>query len=362
MRLVLERRTEQSVAVALLSPLLAVALTLVTGAILFAVLGKPPLEALRVYFLDPLTEPWALQEMAVKATPLVLIAVGLSLCYLANVWNIGAEGQFIIGAVAGGGIAVATHGTDAGYWVLPAMLLVGAAAGAAYALIPALCKVRFGASEILVSLMLVYVAELVLDYLSRGPWRDPKGYNFPTTAAFDPVAVMPTFTEGSRLHLGSVLAVLVVIAAAILLRNTLKGFEIRLVGAAPKAARFAGFDDRMLVLVVFAVSGALAGFAGVVEVSATVGHLQPSISPGYGFTAIIVAFLGRLNPVGILIAALFLALTFIGGESAQISLKVPLDVTKVFQGILLFYVLACDTLILYRFRLMPAHAKAAHAP
>lgn len=361
MRLVLERRNEQSVAVAVLSPLLAVVLTLVTGAVLFAVLGKPPLEALRIYFLDPLTEPWALQEMAVKATPLVFIAVGLSLCYLANAWNIGAEGQFLIGAVAGGGIAVATHGTGAGPWVLPAMLVVGAAAGALYALIPAFCKVRFGASEILVSLMLVYVAELVLDYLVRGPWRDPKGYNFPTTAPFEPVAVMPTFSEASRLHFGSVLALLVVIGAAVVLRSTLKGFEIRLVGAAPKAARFAGFDDKALVLVTFAISGALAGFAGVVEVSATVGHLQPGISPGYGFTAIIVAFLGRLNPVGILIAALFLALTFIGGEGAQISLKVPLDVTKVFQGILLFYVLACDTLILYRFRVMPAHPKAAHA-
>src|SRR3712207_4784206 len=193
MRLVLERRAEQSLAIAVLSPLLAVVLTLITGAILFAILGKPPLEGLKVYFLDPLTEPWALQEMAVKATPLVFIAVGLALCYLANVWNIGAEGQFLIGAVAGGGIAVATHGTGAGPWVLPAMLIVGAAAGALYALIPAICKVRFGASEILVSLMLVYVAELVLDYLARGPWRDPKGYNFPTTAEFDPVAVMPTF-------------------------------------------------------------------------------------------------------------------------------------------------------------------------
>ena len=163
---------------------------------LFALLGKPPVEALRIYFLDPLTDPWALQEIAVKATPLVLIAVGLSLCYLANAWNIGAEGQFLIGAICGGWLAVETHGTDAGYWVLPAMLVLGALGGALYALIPALFKVRFGASEILTSLMLVYVAELLLDYLVRGPWRDPKGFNFPTTAEFDAVAAMPTLDRG----------------------------------------------------------------------------------------------------------------------------------------------------------------------
>ena len=363
MRLALERRAERSVAIALASPLIAIALTLVTGAILFALLDKPPLEALRIYFVDPLTDPWALQEIAVKATPLVLIAVGLAMCYLANVWNIGAEGQFLIGAITGGWLAVATQGHDSGYWVLPAMLVLGALGGALYALIPAFFKVKFGASEILSSLMLVYVADLLLDYLARGPWRDPHGFNFPTTAEFDDVATMPVLIEGSRLHLGFAIAIVVVIVAAIVLGRTLKGFEIRLVGAAPRAARFAGFDDKQLTLFTFAVSGALAGLAGIIEVSATVHHLQPNISPGYGFTAIIVAFLGRLNPIGILIAALFLALTFIGGESAQISLKVPLDLTKVFQGILLFYVLACDTLILYRIRVVHApsavHAKAA---
>lgn len=359
MRLALERRAERSVFIALLSPLLAIALTLATGAALFALLGKPPLEALKIYFFDPLTDPWALQEIAVKATPLVLIGVGLSLCYLANGWNIGAEGQFLIGAICGGWLAVKTHGTDAGYWVLPAMLVLGALGGALYALIPALFKVRFGASEILTSLMLVYVAELLLDYLVRGPWRDPKGFNFPTTAEFDAVAAMPTFVEGSRLHWGAIIALLVVIWATIMLGRTLRGFEIKLVGAAPRAARFAGFNDRTLIVLTFAISGALAGLAGIIEVSATVNHLQPNISPGYGFTAIIVAFLGRLHPVGILIASLFLALTFIGGEGAQIMMKVPLDLTKVFQGILLFYVLACDTLILYRFRLVFA-PKVAH--
>src|SRR6185369_8553809 len=244
MRLALERRAERSTVMALASPLIAVALTLATGALLFALLGKPPVAALKIYFLEPLTDPWALQEIAVKATPLVLIGVGLSLCYLANAWNIGAEGQFLIGAITGGWLAVATHGTDAGFWVLPAMLILGAAGGAAYALIPALFRVRFGASEILTSLMLVYVAELLLDYLVRGPWRDPKGFNFPTTAEFDAVASMPTFIEASRLHFGAIIALLVVAGATVVLGRTLKGFEIKLVGAAPRAARFAGFSDK----------------------------------------------------------------------------------------------------------------------
>src|SRR5882762_3536651 len=311
MQLVLEKRAERSNTIALISPLIAIGLTLVTMSILFAILGKNPISALGVYFIDPLTDGYSLQEIAVKATPLVMIAIGLSLCYLANAWNIGAEGQFLIGAVAGSWLAVRTQGTDAGHWVLPAMLLTGAVAGALYALIPAICKVRFGASEILTSLMLVYVADLLLDYLVRGPWRDPAGFNFPTTAEFDPVATVPLLIEGGRLHLGAVIALLVVAATAV-----------------------------------------LAGLAGIIEVAGPIGHLQPGISPGYGFTAIIVAFLGRLNPIGILIAGLFLALTFIGGEQAQIAMKIPLDVTKVFQGILLFYVLACDSLILYRFRLI----------
>ncbi|MBI5130834.1 MAG: ABC transporter permease [Rhodopseudomonas palustris] len=355
----LERRAEPATAMVALSPLIAVALTIVTMAALFAALGKDPLAALQVYFIVPLTDTYSLQEIAVKASPLVMIAVGLSLCYRANVWNIGAEGQLLIGAMAGSWLAVATHGTNTGPWLLPAMLLLGAAAGALYALIPALCKIRFGASEILISLMLVYVAEFALDYLVRGPWRDPAGFNFPTTAEFDAAATMPLLIAGSRLHAGVILGVLLVIGAAVLLGRTLKGFEIRVVGAAPRAAQFAGFDADRLTLTTFAISGALAGLAGIIEVAGPIGHLQPGISPGYGFTAIIVAFLGRLDPLAILAAGLFLALTFIGGEQAQIALKIPQDMAKVIQGVLLFYVLACDSLILYRVRRTAAHRKAA---
>jgi ABC-type uncharacterized transport system permease subunit len=362
MQLVPEKRAERSAAIAVTSPLIAIALTLLTVALLFAILGKDPITALYVYFVQPLLDPFSLQEIGVKATPLVMIAIGLSLCYIANIWNIGAEGQFIVGAVCGSWLAVRTNGTDVGHWVLPVMLLLGTLGGAIYALIPAICRVYFGASEILTSLMLVYVADLGMDYLVRGPWRDPHGLNFPTTAEFDPVATVPTlFGGGGRLHAGAIIALIVVMLATVLLGRMIMGFEIRLVGAAPKAARFSGFNADRLVLFTFAVSGALAGLAGIIEVAGPVGQLQPNISPGYGFTAIIVAFLGRLNPIGILLAGLFLALTFIGGEAAQIALKVPLDLTKVFQGILLFYVLACDSLVVYRIRLIRTVRQAVPA-
>ena len=276
MQLVLERRPERSAVIAIASPLIAIALTLVTFAILFAIIGKNPIAALWVYFIEPLTDPFSLQEIAVKATPLVMIAVGLALCYIANIWNIGAEGQFLVGAVCGSWLAVRTNGTDVGHWVLPVMLILGALGGALYGLIPAICKVRFGASEILTSLMLVYVANLGMDYLVRGPWRDPQGLNFPTTAAFDPVATVPTLLEGTgRLHAGSIIALVVVMLVTVLLGRTIRGFEIRVVGAAPRAARFSGFNTNRLVLFTFAISGALAGLAGIIEVAGPIGHLRP---------------------------------------------------------------------------------------
>ena len=356
MRLVLERRAETPLLLKLGSPLLAVALTLVSALVIFAALGKDPWMALQVYFILPLSDFWGIQEVAVKATPLVLIALGLALCYRSNNWNIGAEGQFLVGAMAGGWLALATHGAPNGPWVLPAMLAAGAIGGAMFALIPALLKTRFGANEILTSLMLVYVAELLLDWLVRGPWRDPQGFNMPVTVTFEAEAIVPILFEGGRLNIGTPIALLAVAIMAILVSRTLKGFEIRLVGEAPRAARFAGFDEKKLTLLVFAVAGGLAGLAGILEAAGTVRMLQPGLSPGYGFTAIIVAFLGRLNPVGCLVAGIFLAVTFIGGENAQIMLRLPLDVTRVMQGLLLFYVLACDTLLLYRPRLVRSAA------
>ncbi len=339
------------------APVAAFAVALVIGGFIVAALGKSPVTAFRVYFVDPLTQDWSLEALAVKASPLVMIAVGLCFCFRANLWNIGAEGQFIAGGALGGALALATHGVVhdgpfGGSWILPAMLALGVVGGALAALIPAVLLVTLGVSEILSSLMLVYVARLALDYLVRGPWRDPAGFNFPVSVSFDPEATLPSLVEGASLHAGVLITLAVVALAALVFGRTLFGYEIRIVGAAPRAARFAGFSESRLALAVFALSGGLAGLAGVVEVSGQLGQLQPSISPGYGFTAIIVAFLGRLQPVGVLIAGLVLALTYVGGEGAQIALKLPLDVTTAFQGVLLICVLGADVVTRYRVRLV----------
>jgi general nucleoside transport system permease protein len=351
MRIDLEARATRSATLEIVAPLIALVVSVLIGGVVVALLGKSPQQAFFVYFVDPLSEVWSLQEVAIKAAPLVLIAVGLSFCFRANLWNIGAEGQFVMGGLAGGTIAIVTHGQPEGavtFWILPLMLAAGLLAGAAYALIPAILRARLGVSEILTSLMLVYVAERTLDYFARGALRDPKGFNFPQSVMFDDVARLPFLMEGERLHIGVLFALMSVALAALVFSRTLFGFDVRLVGSAPKAARFAGFSDARVTYAVFAISGGAAGLAGICEVAGQIGQIQPVISPGYGFTAIIVAFLGRLQPVGILFAGLILSLSTIGGEGAQISMKIPLDMTRAFQGILLMCVLAADVFTRYR--------------
>lgn len=359
MRLELVPRAEVSRLARALAPPAALLVAFAVAGAVIVLLGRSPGQAFQVYLVEPLTDPWSLRELAVKATPLALIAVGLAYCFRAGLWNIGAEGQFVMGAVCGGWLALRTHGTDAGAWLLPAMLFLGILGGAAYGLIPALLRVRFGASEILTSLMLVYVAQLVLDYLTRGPWRDPKGFNFPQTVTFDPSATLPSLVAEGRVHLGVAFALAAVLVSALVLGRSLFGYRLRVTGEAPRAARFAGFSWSRTTLLAFAVSGGLAGLAGIVEVSGQIGQLQPSISPGYGFTAVTVAFLGRLQPLGILLASLVVALTFLGGESAQIAMKLPLDLTTAFQGLLLLCVLSADALVAYRLRVVPTLKVAA---
>lgn len=352
MRIELVKRPQRSAFFSVLSPFIALGLTLVAGAALFLALGKNPGEVLYYYFIDPLRETWSLHELAVKAAPLILIAVGLAVCFRSNNWNIGAEGQFIIGAMAGSILPVMFP--DFQSWVvLPLMLLMGIAGGAAYASIPAVLKARFNTNEILTSLMLVYVAQLFLDWIVRGPWRNPAGFNFPETRTFHAFAILPEIWPASgRAHWGFIFALMAAFVLWFLMTRTLKGFEIRLLGQSPRAGRFAGFSREKMVLFTFVVSGGLAGLAGISEVSGAIGQLRPIISPGYGFTAIIIAFLGRLNPLGIVAAGLVLALTYLGGEAAQISVGLSDKVARVFQGMILFFVLACDTLIHYRIRLV----------
>lgn len=361
MRLELVKRPQRSMLFSMMSPFIAFGLTVIAGALMFAFLGVNPASALYTYFVSPLTEVWQLHELAIKAAPLILIAVGLSVCFRANIWNIGAEGQFVFGAIVGSAVPV-LYPELQGPFVLPLILLMGMIGGALYACIPALLKVRFGTNEILTSLMLVYVAQLFLDWMVRGPWRDPQGFNFPQTVRFNDSAVLPEILPMSgRANLGFVFALVAAVLVWFMMSRMLKGFEIRVLGSSPRAGRFAGFSMSRLIIFAFMLSGALAGLAGISEVSGAIGQLQPSISPGYGFTAIIVAFLGRLNPLGIVAAGLVLGLTYLGGEAAQSVLGISDKVARVFQGMLLFFVLGCDTLIHYRIRLVGLGASRTKA-
>jgi len=348
----LERRPLESKLWVYLSPILALLLTLIAGALLFRAMGVDVGQALYIFFIEPISTPYGLAELGVKATPLVLIGVALSLGFRAGVWNIGAEGQLILGGVFGGGMALLFYEQE-GFYILPLILLAGMLGGMLWASIVAWLRTRFNANEILTSLMLTYVAALLLSYLIHGPWKDPDGYSFPQSRIFSDSAILPIIVDGTRLHFGAIIALIVVLIAWGVLARTLLGFQIKVMGDAPDAGAYAGFSQKKVIWMTLLMSGGAAGLAGVIEVIGPIGQLLPSISPGYGFTAIIVAYVGRLHPVGVLLAGLLLALSYLGGESAQIELNLPLAVGGVFQGLLLFFLLACDVLIRYRLRFSP---------
>lgn len=349
----LEARPQPSQAMSFASPLLALALTVVIAALLFAVLGKDPAKGLAVFFIEPLASRYGLAEVGLKATPLVLCALGLAVCYRANVWNIGAEGQFLLGAIAAGGVALwITTGNIA----LPKavavtlVLLAGVVGGMAWAALTALLRDKFNASEILVSLMLVYVAQQLLNYLVFVPWKDPAGFNFPQTKTFVATTLLPNLVPQSRLHIGVLIALVLVAAFWAFLFRSWRGYQLQVGGLAPAAARYAGFSARRALWTALLVSGGMAGLAGAMEAAGPLRQLTPHVSTGYGFTAIIVCFVGRLHPVGIVFSGVLLSMFLLGGELAQSRLGLPNALTGVFQGLLLFLLLACDTLIDYRLR------------
>ncbi len=349
----IEPRPQPSRLMSYLSPLIAVALTLVTGFIFSGLVGMNPLDAFHAFFIAPIDDLYGLGELGVKAAPLMLIAVGLAIGFRSNVWNIGAEGQLTAGAIVGGGLALLFYEVE-GVWVLPLMVLGGAVGGMAWASIPALLKTRFNTNEILVSLMLNYVAILFMSYLVHDPWRDPDGFNFPESRLFSDSAMLPIVLEDTRLHLGIVFALIAVMLGWVFVRKSFVGFQMQVAGLADSAALYAGFRRRRMVWIGLLVGGAMAGIAGLCEVAGPIGQLLPSVSPGYGYAAIIVAFVGRLHPVGILLASLLMSLLYLGGESAQMELGLPSAITGVFQGVLLFYLLAADMFINFRLHVFTA--------
>ena len=350
----LVKRPEASRAFSLAAPLLAVLATMAFGGLLFMALGKDPFEAIRTIFWEPLFGEFAFfyrPQMLIKGAPLVLIAIGLSLGFKAGIWNIGAEGQYIMGALFGAGVGLAFYPMESAF-IFPLMVIAGAFGGWLWAMIPAVLRVKFGTNEILVSLMLVYVAEQFLASMSLGLLKNPEGFGFPGSRNLQQYASAHNadLIAGSGMHWGVVAAFIAVIFAYVLLASHRLGFAIRVTGDAPRAAAFSGVNPARLVLFCLGMSGLLAGLAGMFEVSGPAGQVTIDFNVGYGFTAIIVAFLGRLHPVGILLAGGLMALTYIGGDIAQSKMGLPAAAIQVFQGMLLFFLLAFDLFTNYRLK------------
>ena len=340
-------RAQSSNIMNIFAPIIAVILTLITGSIIFSIMGFNAFFALHTFFISPISTTYGISELLVKATPLALIATGLAFCFKNNIYNIGAEGQLTMGAIFGGGIGIYFHDTNS-FWLLPLMIIGGAVGGSLWAMIPALLKNKFNTNEILTSLMLVYVALFILDYLVVGPWRDPEGYSFPKTRPFSDSGRMPLLFEGLRIHIGLIITLILIFISWFVFAKTIFGFQLKVSGFSPIAARYAGFNQKILIYLAFGICGAFAGIAGLAEVSGPIGLIYRDISPNYGFTAIIVAFLGRLHPLGIIFASLIIALTYLGAEDAQLFMQVPAAVGFLFQGLVLFYLLGADFLVKYK--------------
>ena len=343
----LQARPELSRFWGLASPVLALAITVLVGVALLSGLGKDPVAGMLLFFWEPISTWDAWGELSLKATPLLIIALGLAVCFRSNVWNIGAEGQYVLGAIAGGGVALLAN-EDTSRWIVLGILLAGVAGGMLWAALVAWLKDRFNANEILTSLMLVYVAIQLLFYMVYGPWKDPNGFNFPQSKTFEDPTMIPRLFEDSRVNIGVLLALTGVAGVWLFLYRTYAGFAQVVGGLAPAAARYAGFSSRKALWIALLISGGAAGLAGALEVAGPIGQLTPYVPAGYGFAAIIVAFVGRLHPVGMVFSALLMSMFYIGGELAQSRLGLPKSITGVFQGLLLFALLACDTLIAYR--------------
>jgi ABC-type uncharacterized transport system permease subunit len=343
----LERRPEASQVMSYASPLIAIVLMLIGGLLLFALLGKNPLEGFKVFFIYPVSDWYGVSELFLKATPLMLIAVGLAVGFRANVWNIGAEGQLIVGGIAASAVALYFHEAE-GAHVLILMVIAGGMGGMLWAAIPAFLKTRFNTNEILVSLMLVYVAQLLVSWLVHGPMMDPDGFNFPQSRMFEDSALLPLLSDENRLNLAFVFAIGALLAGYIFMFRSFAGFQMQVAGYAKDAARYAGFSAKRMIWIGLLSGGGMAGFAGMSEVAGPMGQLTEHVSSNYGFAAIIVAFVARLNPVGIFFASLLMALLYLGGEQAQQYMNLPSSISNVFQGMLLMFLLGSDVLINYR--------------
>jgi ABC-type uncharacterized transport system permease subunit len=358
MQLKLEKRQQPSRLMVVVTPIASVLLTMLIGVIFFDAIGIDGQRAVMDIFVSPLLLSYKWQDVAVKAAPLIIVALGLSIGNRANVWNIGAEGQYLIGALAAAGVGIAAGGAGGGF-IITLMLLAGIAGGTAWAAIPAGLRTRFGVNEVLSSLMLTYVALQVLSYLVGGPWKDPNGRNFPATAPLTPDQSLPILFPGTTVHLGIAIAVILPFLFWALMARSVFGFQIRVVGSAPHAARHGGFDSKQTIWLAMLIGGGMAGLAGALEFAGALRTINLGFPSGYGFTAIIVSFLGRLHPIGCLIAGIVLAVTFVGGQVAQTTVHIPNATAGIFQAMMLFFILASDIFVRYRLGVVRSPRAAA---
>ena len=342
---------ELSIISNIISPIISIIATMLLSTILLLILGYEPLAVFYEFFISPLTSTYQFGEVIMKASILIIIALGLSVGFRAGVWNIGAEGQFIFGGIFGSIVALYFY-EESGMFAIPFMIIAGIIGGIMWALIPALLKNRFDVNEILTSLMLVYIAQLFLSYLVHGPLQDPDGLNFPQSAYFDDSVIYPVLIEGTRLSITPLILIAIFPLIYLFLNKSYIGYALKVRGHSSVVSTFAGFSSKKMVLISFIICGGLTGFAGISEVSSNISQLVPSISPGYGFSAIIVAFLGRLHPVGIVFAGFLMALIYIGAESAQVALGLPVSIGGIFQGLILFSLLGTDFFVVHKIKLM----------
>lgn len=352
-------RAEPSLIMQLFVPVLVTVLTLLAGFLVFVLIGVDVKQAFEAYFVTPLSSVYGLSEVLLKSLPLCLIALGLSIAYRAQVLNIGAEGQLMLGGIAATWVMVRYSAHIDGVALLMLMLLAGVIGGMFWAGIAAWMRTKFNANEILTTLMLVYVAQSVLQFLLVGAsdapalLQDPQGAGFPQSQMFPSNATLPLLNQfegvqGTRLHVGILILLIILPLVWLFLSRTFLGYQMKVAGLAPKAAHYAGFKTQRLVWLAMLISGGLAGLAGALEMMGPLGQLQDSWRPGYGFTAIIVAFLGRLHPVGVLLGSLLMALLTLGGEALQLSMSLPQSVSSLFQGLLLLFLLSADVLVSYK--------------
>jgi general nucleoside transport system permease protein len=327
---------------AVLGPLIGAAVGLVAGALIIAASGADPLAAYAALARGALGGPRPLTETALKATPIVIMGLGLVVAFRCRIWNIGGEGQYFAGALAGTVVGLLGQASLPAWLLIPMMLLAGIAGGALWAALAAWLKLAFGVNEIIATIMLNFVALYTVSYLARGPLRDPLGY-LPQSARLEGVARLPTL-PGSRIHLGVLIALLLVPAIYFLLWKTTAGFRLRAIGSSARVAIATGINVRIGVALAFLTSGALAGLTGIIEVSALHSRLKDSISGDYGFTGILVALLGRLHPVGVLVAGVFLAILTIGTQSMHSGLGLPMALSQVLQVVVILVVLVADAL------------------